>query len=91
MNVELFSILDQAANRYMDPFPGPTVDFGIRGFKEACRTDGHQFQKFPEDYALYHIATFHPDSGEIFPITPHKIAMATSFVNGAQLDLERGA
>ena len=47
MITELFAVFDLAAKRFMDPFPGPTVEFALRGFKEACETEGHQFQNQP--------------------------------------------
>ncbi len=91
MTTELFSVLDAAAGRFMDPFCGPTVDFAIRGFREACRTDGHQFNKFPEDYVLYHVGSFDGDTAELTKGVPPKIAIATSFVGGGnQLDLLEG-
>ncbi len=80
MNVELFSVYDQAALRYVDPFCAPTLEFAIRGFKEACQTPEHQFNKFPEDYVLYHVGSFDPELGVLSDKTPHKIAMASSFV-----------
>jgi len=88
MNIELFSVYNQAAERFIDPFPAPTIEFAIRGFREACTTDDHQFQKFPEDYALYHVGSFDVTLGELHPLKARKIANATSFVHGAQLDIE---
>ncbi len=88
MNVELFSVFDQAAARYMDPFPGPTIEFAIRGFREACTTEGHQFQKYPEDYALYHVATFDAELGVVSGFAARKISNAASFVFGAQLNID---
>lgn len=79
MEVQMFSIFDSAAQRYMDPFPGPTVEFAIRGFKEACQKEGHQFAKFPEDYFLYHVGSFDAATGVLVPLEPHKVAQATSF------------
>ncbi len=90
MNTELFSVFDQAVDRFMDPFVAPTIDFAIRGFSEVCRDAGHQFNKHPEDYALYHVGSFIPDTGVLVPINAHKIAMASSFVNDG-LNLEREA
>jgi len=87
MTMEMFTVFDQAAERYMDPFAAPTVGFAIRGFQEACGQDGHQFQKFPEDYILYHIGTFNAELGEIEPMAGRKIAMATSYTHGGQLDI----
>lgn len=90
MNVEIFSIYDAAAERYMDPFCAPTVQFAIRGFEEACKTEGHQFTKFPEDYALYKVGAFDADLGVITRVDAVKLAVASSFalVHGAQLDIE---
>ncbi len=88
MMIELFSVLDAAAERYMDVFCAPTCEFAIRGFKEACRTQDHQFSKFPEDYTLFHIGTYDPELGVIKPLTARKIAIASSWVHGAQLDIE---
>lgn len=85
---ELFAVHDAAADRFIDPFCGPTIDFAIRGFKEACMGDGHQFNKFPEDYTLFHIGTFDPQLGTLQGMTARKIATASSFVHGMQLDIE---
>lgn len=87
MKIELFAVLDGAAERFLEIFCAPTIEFAIRGFREACAKDGHQFRKFPEDFALFHVGTFDCELGAIEPKTAHKIAMATSFVHeGPQLD-----
>lgn len=91
MNVELFSVFDQAAKRFIDPFPGPTVEFALRGFKEACQTEGHQFAKFPEDYVLFHVGTFDAETGMIEALDPRKIGMALSFVEANIRDIGGGA
>lgn len=81
MMLEIFSVFDQAAKQFLAPFTGPTVEFALRGFREACETDGHQFRKFPEDYVLHHIATFDQEDGTTTSFDPRKIGMATSFVH----------
>ncbi len=83
MNTEILSVFDQAAERFMDPFAAVTIEFGLRGFKEACMQDGHQFNRFPEDYALYHVGRFNSELGVIEPLKARKIAMASSFVHNA--------
>ncbi len=85
--IELFAIMDAAAERYIEPFCGSTMQVAIRGFQEACTTEGHQFRKFPEDYSLWHVGSFDPELGVLEAVTPRKIAMASSFVHGAQIDL----
>lgn len=81
MNCELFSVFDQAAQRFMDPFPAPTVEFAIRAFSEVCTEVGHAFNKHPEDYALYHVGSFDGETAVITVQPAHKIAMAASFLN----------
>jgi len=81
MKTELFAIFDAAAERYIDPFPAPTLQVAIRGFQEACESDGHQFKKFPEDYALYHIGEFDAELGVLTGFEARKIAMASSFTD----------
>lgn len=87
MKVELFSVHDSAANRFIDPFPAPTIEFAIRGFKEACLTEGHQFAKFPDDYTLFHVGEFNAELGVIHGLNARKIAIAASFLPGGQTDL----
>ncbi len=84
MKMELFAVLDQAAERFLELFCAPTLEFAIRGFREACGQEGHQFRKFPEDFSLFHVGTFDCELGVIEPIVAHKIAMATSC--GPQLE-----
>lgn len=82
MNIEIFAVYDSAAERHLDPFTGPTIEFAIRGFREACTTDGHQFKKFPEDYVLYHVGTFDTVLGQVtgMPNTV-KLAIASQWAN----------
>ncbi len=88
--IELFSVHDTAANRFIDPFTAPTIEFAIRGFRQACETPEHQFGKFPEDYNLYHVGSFDPELGELIPAKARKIAGAIQFTGpfGNQLELE---
>lgn len=88
MKVELFSVYDLASARFMDPFNAPTIEFALRGFKEACGTVDHQFRKYPEDYLLYHVGEFDPDHGLVAGWEPRQIAKATNFIHGVQLELE---
>lgn len=92
---EMFTVFDMVAEQWLEPFYQPTSDAAIRGFKEACNLDSHQFAKFPEDYILYKIGEFNGATGIISAHDPVKIAMATSFApkstNVRHLDLEAEA
>ncbi len=78
--IELLSVYDAAADRYMDLYCAPTIEFGIRGFREACGQEGHQFTKFPEDYSLWHVGQFDGATGVVSEHAPRKIAHAQSFM-----------
>lgn len=77
--IELFSVYDSAAAKFMDIFCAPTIDFALRGFKEACMTEGHQFSRFPEDYVLWKVGSFDSDKGTVVEEIAVKVALATSF------------
>jgi len=79
MITELFSVFDLAAQRYMDPICAPTMEFAIRGFRECCEKVGHQFQKYPEDYVMYHVGSFDGETGEMGSVVLTKVAMAISY------------
>ncbi len=85
MKTEMFTVLDQVADHYLEPFFSPTIESGIRAFKSVVQTEGHQFGKFPEDYALYHIGTYDGGQGTIEAKMPNKVAMATSFIQAGQI------
>lgn len=80
MDKFLCCVYDSAAGFYLDPFVAPSIEFAIRGFREAVNTDGHQFQKFPQDYTLFHIGTFSAETGELTPIAPTSLGVAVTFL-----------
>lgn len=87
----IFSVYDMAAKRYLEPFFAPTMEFAIRGFREACETPGHQFSKFPEDYTLYQLGEFDPETGQITGLSPEvKLANAGAMIVGNALEVVDG-
>lgn len=79
MTINMFTVYDSAAERFLDPFHAPTAQVAIRVFSEAANKDGHQFQKFPGDYTLFHIGEFDPDKGELVPMTPRSLGTALQY------------
>jgi len=76
-----FTVYDSAARRYLEPFFAETVEVAIRMFRTLCNRPEHQFAKFPEDYALFHIGSFSQETGmlESF-VAPHSLGVAIQFV-----------
>lgn len=86
--MHLFTVYDMVAERYMKPFWGTNIASAIRGFSDACLDKDSPFFDHLEDYALYNIAQFNEETGEVTPIVPFKVASGNSFVPSAQLELE---
>ncbi len=85
MKQDIFAVFDMAIEAFLEPFAAPSIGFALRSFGEACEKEGHQMQKHPEDYCLYHVGTF--EEGVLAGFEPRKIAMASSYVNhGPQLE-----
>lgn len=85
MELQAFAVYDSAAAMYLEPFFAPTVEFAIRGFKEAVNKQGHQFSKFPEDYTLFHLGAYDQSCGEFLSHPPTSLGVALTFVDKAQL------
>lgn len=81
MKTGLFTVFDNAANRFLEPFPAETVEVAIRSFREIVNTDGHQFNKFPQDYTLFHVGVFDQELGTIDAFdTPRSLGLAITFL-----------
>lgn len=80
MNMEYFSVFDSAAGAYLEPFPCPTIEVAIRRFREAIHTPDHQFQKFPEDYTLFHVGSFDQSTGKFTVLEPRSLGVAMTFL-----------
>lgn len=81
MPTHIFTVYDSAAARFLEPFFAPTVEFAIRGFRQAVNTPDHQFNTFPADYTLFHIGEFNPETGEIAAHEPHSLGVAITFID----------
>lgn len=78
MPTRIFSVLDNAAGRFLDPFVAPTVEVALRGFRHVVNKPGHQFNDFPEDYALFLVGEFDAQLGTMAAHDAVKIATASS-------------
>lgn len=84
MTNHIFTVFDTAAGMFLEPFVAPSIEFAIRGFRQAVNTPEHQFNVFPEDYTLYHIGEFDPTSGRVLPSDPKSLGIAITFINKIQ-------
>ncbi len=80
MTMVCCTVYDVKAEMYLEPFWAPTIEFAIRGFREAVNTPGHQFAKWPEDYTLFHIGTFDQKLGTFSPeLAPYSLGTAFTY------------
>jgi len=88
MNKHLFTVYDSAAGLYLDPFVAPSIEFALREFRSIINQEGHQFNKFPEDYTLFHIGEFNPNNALLEGIGPTSLGVAITFVQQTTLPME---
>ena len=79
MTTNIFTVYDSAANRYLDPFNAPTIEFAIREFRTAVNKEGHQFCQYPDDYTLFHIGEFNAETGQLQPSELRSLGVAITF------------
>lgn len=81
MREEIFTVFDTAAKRFLQPFFADTVEVACRMFRELVNKEGHQFNKYPEDYVLFHLGTYDGENGSLnsFP-EPHSLGVAITYV-----------
>lgn len=82
----IFTVYDSAAGRYLEPFFAPSVEFAMRGFREAVNRVDHQFNKFPEDYTLFSIGSFDPVAGVLNAEVPHSLGVALTFIDRKEVN-----
>lgn len=65
MNLQCFSIYDQAADAYLPPFFLQSVALANRAIAMAVSDPQTEFSKFPHQYQLFHVGVFNVLSGEL--------------------------
>lgn len=70
----MFSIKDHKAGAFITPFFLPNEAMAIREFEHCCNDPEHQFQRYPQDYTLFHLGEFTPSTGELIPIQEKVLA-----------------
>lgn len=63
----MFSVYDQKAEAYLEPFTAQTSGVAIRMFEQAANDQNHNFGKFAGDYTLFEVGVFDQDAGKPVP------------------------
>jgi len=65
--MRIFSIYDSKAKFYTQTIADKNSASAERNFKTAVNTSGTDFNRYPEDYQLYELAGFDPETGIVSP------------------------
>lgn len=87
MKEEVFSVYDSAARRYLQPFFAETVEVACRMMRALVNKPEHQFNRFPEDYVLFHLGTWDGETGTLSPLSaPASCGVAVTFIDRPRLE-----
>ena len=101
MIVKIYSVYDQAASAFMQPFFFATKGLAIRSFTEAVNSPDQLFNKYPSDYVMFELGEFEDSSAVIrMHAVPERVISAlecviptttVSAVDRDQVELDLGA
>lgn len=80
MIYQVFSIYDSATQAYMRPFNAQSEGQALRMWEDLIDDPQADIGKHPEDYSLYHVATFDDNKGQHHPNDPRCISRAHEVV-----------
>lgn len=63
MILKVFTVRDDKAGAFMQPFFSPTMGTAERSFMDACKGEG-PFAKYPHDYNLYYLCDYDDQTGK---------------------------
>lgn len=63
--LKVFSVYDSKSQAYIQPFYCVNSNVALRSFQTAARTADHDFFRYGEDFCLYELGLFDPETGEI--------------------------
>lgn len=82
MKQQVYSIRDQKVGMFNSPFFNKTHGEAERNFTELIRDDKSMPNKYPEDYTLYHLGTYDPETGLISSLPePQMLIQAVSILS----------
>lgn len=74
MLVKIFSVFDTKGGAFLQPFYAMSKGHAIRSFTDSTNTEGHTFNKYPEDFILFELGDF-DDSNAKFHILPEPLSI----------------
>lgn len=79
MMSNMFSVFDLKAKAFMQPFFSAVRATAVRSFVAAVNDPSTMMHKHPEDFILFHLATFDDETAKILPLAqPEQLCNAVS-------------
>lgn len=66
----MYSVYDKAAHLFLSPAIDVNDDVAMRGFEQMLTVNNSAMQFRPDDYELYQIGTFDPETGYVSAMVP---------------------
>lgn len=74
--LKIYSVQDKESNTFIAPFSMQTNRDAIEGFRVVINDEKTNYNKFPQDFALYYLGEFDEREGTYKNMTKEKIAEA---------------
>lgn len=81
--LKIYSVYDSKAQGFIQPFYCVNSAVALRSFASAAGDEGHEFHRHAEDFCLYEIGEWFPDTGMINVYEKHvNLGLASQFLFG---------
>jgi hypothetical protein len=65
MITKMFTVYDSKTEAYLQPFFVASKGAAVRSFADAVNEEGHQFNKYPEDFTLFELGEYDDSNASI--------------------------
>lgn len=79
MRQGIYAIRDSKTEAFSTPFFSFNNATAIRSFTDAVNDPNTNLNKHSEDFAIFHIADWDDITGELTPVTPTNLGLATDY------------
>lgn len=73
--MKLFTLYDSKAEAFEPIISIPSTGEALRAIEEAVKLPDHKFCKYKNDYTLFEVGAFNPQSGEIAIYSEKKLLL----------------
>lgn len=86
---QVYAVFDVKAAAFGMPMFMETEGVAVRGFMDACGNPKGPLSQHPEDYSLFRIGTYDPNSAELVSVKPVPICTAAAMKQALEVEREK--